>query len=163
MGRKRKPVELQRREGDPGKRGLPAPLRLGGALAHDPDLSPIARETWDELVTILVAAGVADAIDRPALEAMCLQWERGRVARQVLEREGYFTAGSTGQIQEHPALRIEARAHQLFLRFAEQYGLTAAARARIVAVAAGAVANLEGERDQVISLDPVDVVIEQAP
>src|SRR5205085_177510 len=68
-----------------------------------------------------------------ALQAMCVQWARAQMATKVIGRHGYFALGSTGQIVEHPALAIERHAHGLFLRFAEQYGLTAAARARIAA------------------------------
>jgi P27 family predicted phage terminase small subunit len=158
VGRKNKAIEQKRREGNPGKRALPEPLKLGGALEKPADLSPIASETWDELVELLAGAGVADAVDRPALVALCLQWERGVVARRVLEAEGYFVAGSMGQAVEHPALKIESRAHQMFLRFAEQYGLTAAARAKIAAVAAGAKSSLESEREAIVDLAASEVV-----
>jgi P27 family predicted phage terminase small subunit len=66
-----------------------------------------------------------------AVEAMCTQWARAQQAGRVIAEQGHATLGSTGQIVEHPALSTERNAHQLFLRFAEQYALTPVARTRL--------------------------------
>jgi P27 family predicted phage terminase small subunit len=154
-GRVPKPIEQKRREGNPGKRALPEPLVLaGGSLARPAELPPAAAQLWDELVAILERAGVVDGVDRPALQALCLQWQRAEDARAALDEFGMFSVGSTGQLVEHPAVAIEARAHTLLLRFAEQYGLTAAARARIAHAASAARANLEAEKNDVLDLTP---------
>lgn len=132
-GRKPKPTEVKALEGNPGKRPLPEPVRIGDPVAPDPpdDLPPEAVEFWNDTVRLLGEAGVIHSADRSALIALSVQWARAERARKVLAEEGYFALGSMGQIVEHPALAVERQAHSMFLRFAEHYGLTAVARARI--------------------------------
>jgi P27 family predicted phage terminase small subunit len=137
-GRKPKPLQQKVREGNPGKRKLPEPLELdSGPLSKPADLPAEASALWDDLVPLLEHAGVAERVDRAAFSALCVQWARAERARAVLAAEGLFALGSTGQLVEHPGLGIERNACALFLRFAEQYGLTPAARARISAARMG--------------------------
>jgi P27 family predicted phage terminase small subunit len=162
-GRKPKPPEQRAREGNAGNRPLPAPLELSGkvenarrALEELPppaDLPRAALELWNDVVPILGAAGVLNRVDRAALTALCIQWHRAEQARKALKAEGIFTTGSTGQIVEHPALGIERTAHQLFVRFAEQFGITPVARARIAAAAAVAGATMREELANEFDLD----------
>jgi phage terminase small subunit len=73
-GRKPKPVELAIREGNPGHKVLPEPLKFqAGPPTKPSDLPAAASEMWDEVVTVLVAAGVADKVDSAALTALCVQ------------------------------------------------------------------------------------------
>jgi P27 family predicted phage terminase small subunit len=132
-GRKRKPAQQKIREGNAGNRPTRELVIAPGTLAPPPDLPDEAVEMWGWLVSRLDAARILDQVDLPALVAMCVQWARGQQAQRVLDEEGMFELGSMGQLVEHPAISIERQAHTLFLRFAEQYGLTAAARARIAA------------------------------
>lgn len=132
-GRKPKPVEQRRREGNPGKRALPEPVSLSSAddLTPPPEWDKDALECWQTIVPTLREVGVLDGVDRMALEALCLQWSRARKAAKVIEAQGMFSKGSTGQLVEHPAVATERAAHQQFLRFAEQYALTPVARTRL--------------------------------
>jgi len=50
---------------------------------------------------------------------------------RAIAKEGMFTFGSRGQPREHPAVRIERDATVLYLRAAEQFGLTPVARTRL--------------------------------
>jgi P27 family predicted phage terminase small subunit len=95
------------------------------------DLPPEAIEFWTDTVVLLCKTGIVHKADRSALVALSVQWARAERARKVLFEEGYFALGSMGQIVEHPALSIERSAHSMFLRFAEQYGLTPIAREKI--------------------------------
>jgi P27 family predicted phage terminase small subunit len=95
------------------------------------DLPPEALEFWSDTVDLLCNTGIVHMADRSALIALSVQWARAERARKVLFEEGYFALGSMGQIVEHPALAIERSAHAMFLRFAEQYGLTPIAREKI--------------------------------
>jgi len=135
-GRKPKPIEQKLREGNPGNRKLPAPVRLPAVAPVKPDdLPPDAAALWDELAPVLAEAGVLNAIDAAAFTAMCLEWHTACLARRVLAQEGHFALGSTGQIVQHPALQMQKDAHAAFLRFAEHFGITPVARARIAAAA----------------------------
>jgi P27 family predicted phage terminase small subunit len=154
-GRKPKPLEQKRREGNPGKRKLGQPVKIrAGAPEKPKNLPPAGSALWDEIVAVLHTARVADAIDAPALTALCVQWARAEQARAALRKDGIFALGSTGQLTEHPALGIERAAHGMFLRFAEQYGLTAAARSRIALVGAAGAIEAEAERAAVLDLKP---------
>lgn len=107
---------------------------MGGAELDVPApkmLAEAGTELWQELVAQLGAAGVLHAVDRAALLALCLQWDRAMLAAEVLEEQGHFAKGSMGQLVEHPALKVEARAHALLLKFAAEYAATPVARARI--------------------------------
>jgi P27 family predicted phage terminase small subunit len=142
------------REGNAGKRRLPDRLVLpDDDLAKPEGLPAAAAELWDDLVPILREANVLNRIDRAALEAMCLQWARGRAARAILAEEGVLAVGSTGQLTEHPALQIERNAHALFLRFASDFGITPVARARIAAAVAVAGATMRGELSKSLDLE----------
>ena len=150
-GRKPTPVEEKRRIGNPGNRKLPEDvvLRDGGMQKPD-DLPEAASQMWDEIVPILEEARVLNRIDTSALTAMCIQWHRSVQARQALAEEGLFAFGSTGQIVEHPALQVERAAHAMFIRFAEQFGITPVARARIAAAVHGvAAATMEEELERI--------------
>ncbi len=105
----------------------------GNTQLPDPpdDLPHEAIEFWKDTVSLLGDAGVIHRADRSALIALSVQWARAERARKVLAEEGYFALGSMGQIVEHPALSVERQAHSMFLRFAEQYGLTPVAREKI--------------------------------
>lgn len=154
-GRKSKPVEQRKREGNPGKRKLAAPLKLRPGTPVKPTyLLPSAGKLWDELVSALAPSGLAGKVDASALTALCVQWARAEQAREVLDEYGLFGKGSTGQIIEHPALSIERNAHAMFLRFAEQYGLTAAARARIAGAVDPVAGAEEDELADVLTLVP---------
>ena len=134
-GRKPKPVEVRRREGNPSKEPLPDVVLVGGRPASVPeppeDFPEEARGAWVEVVPRLQEVGILDHVDRLALEAMCTQWARAKQAGQTIKREGLTSLGSHDQLVEHPAVATERAAHQLFLKFAEHYALTPIARTRL--------------------------------
>lgn len=136
-GRKPKSVEQRRLEGgDVSHRPLPEPLLIAGR----PDLQDLAepneglgvagREFWRATVLHVVKTGMVDLVDRPALEVLARTWDEYSKADAVVASEGFFTSGTSGQIREHPALKIRARARADFFKFAEQFGLTPMARTR---------------------------------
>ncbi|HWE82793.1 MAG TPA: phage terminase small subunit P27 family [Gaiellaceae bacterium] len=135
-GRKPKPVEQRIREGNPGNRPLPEPLQLDNRTPRKPaGLPPAAAELWDEIVPVLEQAKVLHSIDRAALQAMCIEWSRYLDANADVEEESPYALGSMGQVVEHPAVGTARTSAHMFLRFAEQFGLTPSARARISAMA----------------------------
>ena len=163
-GRKPKPVEQKLREGNPGQRRLPEPLRFGepGSLEPPALLPPEGRELWNEFVPLLAQQRIVDVVDRAALTVLCLQWARCCQAAAVLAEQGLFVLGSTGQPVEHPALAIERQADALLLRYCEQYGLTAAARARIAAGTRVARSDAEEELRSIICMEPIEIDVDQS-
>jgi P27 family predicted phage terminase small subunit len=153
-GRPRKPIQQAAREGNPGNRTLPDPIRLRGVPKKPPSLPPAAAALWDEIVPALELAGIVEFPDTAQLTALCIQWARAEEARVILARDGILGVGSMGQMAPHPALAIERAAHLVFLKFAQENGLTPAARARIAAALAGTREHLERELEDVIDLTP---------
>lgn len=136
-GRKPKPIEQREREGNPSKRKLPVAVRSSeprqSVRPRPANLPKDAEEIWDDLVIGLDSAGVLDQLDYGALTAMTIQWARATTAGRIIQQEGLVAMGSMSQLVEHPMLGTERAAHALFLRYAEQYGLTPVARARVAA------------------------------
>jgi P27 family predicted phage terminase small subunit len=136
-GRKPKPAEQRRLEGNPGKRPLPDTVIVAGRpdvaeMAEPPDYLPEdGKDFWSETVAWLIDLGIVDRIDRFALEQVATQYARIRQAQRVIKADGHFARGSTGQLVEHPALKIERSATDLFLKLAEHYALTPIARTRL--------------------------------
>lgn len=130
-----RPVELTRRLGNPGHRSnLPAESApLGDAIVSaepPPSLPPYGRALWDEVVPILARYSLRST-DLPAIEAMCQAYARMKQATDVINRQGLFSLGSTGQMVEHPAFKIEQQASRTFLTYAAQFGLTWVARSNL--------------------------------
>lgn len=130
-----RPVELTRRLGNPGHRSeLPvASAPIGDvveAATPSVELPPYARALWDEVVPVLARFSLRTT-DLPAIEAMCMAYARMMQARDVINRQGLFALGSTGQMVEHPAFKIEQQASRTFLAYAGQFGLTWVARSNL--------------------------------
>jgi P27 family predicted phage terminase small subunit len=137
QGRKPKPVEQRRREGNPGKRKAPEPVLVAGRpaveeLAEAPaHLPAYAKAFWDEAVARLAEVGIVDRVDMAALELMATQYARTREAGEVIAREGLVSQGYNGQPVAHPAVVVERLATAEFLRSAEHFALTPVARTRL--------------------------------
>jgi P27 family predicted phage terminase small subunit len=94
-------------------------------------LPDAAGDLWDEAVEMLIEAGAAQLIDGAAIQQMCIAYAHAEEARQIISAEGMISVGYRGQPVEHPAVRIFERSSALFLRYAEQFGLTTLARTRL--------------------------------
>lgn len=159
-GRPKKPIEQQEREGNPGKRHLPARVVVDDQAPLKPShLGAAGAQLWDDVVVALAAAGIVQRVDTAALTALCAQWDLAEKARQVLAVEGHYALGSTGQIVEHPAIAILNRAHGMFLKFATEFALTSAARARIAEAAGNAMASrAQARANEILDLDAPELV-----
>jgi P27 family predicted phage terminase small subunit len=130
-----KPIELKKKLGDPGKR-LPKDAksveldRISEVRPPD-DLLPEGRELWEEIMPVFERYGALNSTDLPAIKAMCTAWARGQRLARVLDEQGYFSQGSTGQMVEHPAAKMEREYMAVFLRYASEFGLTWIARSRL--------------------------------
>jgi P27 family predicted phage terminase small subunit len=130
-------VEERRLEGrDVSKRPQPQPMLVAGRPDHELDVPPQdlpvdGKEFWALTVRRLVDVGMLDLVDETALRMLATQYARWRQAGRVIAEVGHFARGSVGQIREHPAVKIEREAHGLYLKTAEQFGLTPMARTRL--------------------------------
>jgi P27 family predicted phage terminase small subunit len=136
-GRPPKPVEQKMREGNPGKRPLPEPVLVSGRpLPQELDEPPAhlpadARDFWRTSVARLVEVGIIDRVDVTVLEQLAVQYARMRAAQKVIAVDGLFAIGSTGQVVEHPAVRIERDATRLFMAISQEFAMTPVARTRL--------------------------------
>jgi P27 family predicted phage terminase small subunit len=130
-----KPPHLHTGNAHGPKDKLPQPVSIGGRpdrLPEPPDyLEEDGLHFWEVAVPALHELNVLDIVDRPALEMAATAYERFQQARRVIKAQGVLARGRNGEIVPHPAVRIEREAQATFLRFAEQFGLTASARARL--------------------------------
>ena len=137
-GRPPVPIEQRRREGgDVSHRPVPEPVLLGGRpddaeMAEPPDyLMREAKDYWRDVVGRLSEVGMLDRVDRPALELLATTYARWRRASRMVNREGVTSVGGNGQLILHPAARVERDSALLYLRTAEQFGLTLLSRTRL--------------------------------
>lgn len=134
-GRKRDPGRARRGTGNRPKPGelsvvpLPPQIIESEALRAPDDLPAGARPIWEQAVAELQTKGLTPA-DLEAIRLMCIQALRARQAAEMVERHGMIVEGARGPIT-NPALRIERDATHAYLRLAEQFGLTLAAKLRL--------------------------------
>src|SRR5882762_7935641 len=113
----------------------PNAFQIGGrGLPPVPEhLSESAQTAWNEISSSMRESNVLDVADASVLEGACVMWGRAREARLLIEQEGLTAIGARGGTVAHPALKIERDSWALFLRYAEQLGLSPSARARLTA------------------------------
>lgn len=118
-------------------RAVPPVITLAPKLdaTHIPeppdDIPEEGKQLWRDVVPFLAEVNVVQEIDLPAVKAMCVAYAQMERARRVLDEQGYFALGSTGQMTEHPAKRIHDTSSALWLRYAQEFGLTTMARTRL--------------------------------
>jgi P27 family predicted phage terminase small subunit len=137
-GRKPTPVEQRRLEGgrETSHRQVLEPLLVAGRPDHELDEPPAdlpadGKSFWISTVARLIDVGMLDLVDETALRMLATQYARWCQAGRVVALDGHFVRGSVGQLREHPAIKIEREAHGLYLKTAEQFGLTPMARTRL--------------------------------
>lgn len=99
------------------------------AVAADDDMSAL----WDQIVPELDAAGLVAQCDAPMIEVALRSFLLVRKAHeQVLADGGQVTVTDTnhGGVKKHPAETVFRAQADLFLRYAQQLGMTWMARAR---------------------------------
>lgn len=95
------------------------------------------RKVWKAVVPILVELNVITEIDGQVLARYCTNYVQWKRCRQHLEKYGYNyptkdKAGNVTSFQQFPEVAIMARADARLLKVEQEFGLTPAARARIV-------------------------------
>lgn len=118
-------------------------------VAGQPDvpehLSDAAREEWMRIVVELVALGLLTHLDRGALAAYCQAYGRWRAAELALARmaardavtEGLMIKTQSGNLIQNPLVGTANKAMADMVRYAAEFGLTPAARARVAGLGDG--------------------------
>lgn len=112
---------VNRRE--PIPRGLPPKCPAGVARE--------VRAVWDYTVAELAHMGTTFAADRDALICYCEAVVAHRKASTLLAKSEVLIKGIHGNPVRNPALQVQRDAAQTIRAFAQEFGLTPSARARI--------------------------------
>lgn len=132
-GRKPKPTELKRLQGNPGGRALnkhePKPaLEAPTAPSH---LDAGAKREWRRIVPLLVKLRLLSKIDRAALAIYCQAVSRMEMAQKKIAEEGEVTTAPSGYPVQSPYLAIYNKAAEQVVKIAAEFGLTPSSRSRI--------------------------------
>ena len=140
-GRKRTPTNLKIITGNPGKRALPKnePQPDSEMPAHPSHLDKYAREEWDRLCPSLHTLGLLYAVDRGAFACYCMAYSRWRTAEEELSKRvekggtlaGLIDVTGTGSVIQNPLVGIANKAMADMIRYAAEFGLSPASRARL--------------------------------
>lgn len=132
-GRRPKPTQLKRLQGNPGKRPLNKhePQPLGDRFNCPGWLSAEAKSEWRRIVPQLRVLGLATRIDHAALEAYCEQYARWREATMLLREIGLSYETSTGNLRERPEVGVANEALKNMRMLLTEFGMTPASRSRI--------------------------------
>ncbi len=141
-GRKPRPTHLRVIEGNPGKRRLntaePQPTAV--VLPEAPAwLNAVAKEEWARLSLELFRLRLLTTADTSTLAGYCQSYGRWVQAERAIARmaeKDQLTGGlmiktSNGNAIQNPLVGTANTAMRDMLRFAAEFGLTPAARARL--------------------------------
>ncbi len=133
-GRKPKPLEQRKREGNLGKRALPAPIRVA-PLTEAPEppdrLSEDAGEVWALVAESLVNVGMLQRQHLPILEAFAELVGLAREARRQLAESGGQVISTKQGVYVNPWLTAYQRNVKLALSLGEHLGASPVALARL--------------------------------
>ena len=82
------------------------------------NLSQESRKFWNEILKIYELQPHHAKI----LEAACRCWDRILEARLTVEKESPYFKDRFGQVKAHPALEIESKNKNLFMRLVRELG-----------------------------------------
>ena len=134
-GRKPKPTALKVLEGNPGHRPLNErePKPPVKALACPKDLSKEGKKEWRRLCRELEQEGVLTNWDMRIFEQYCDAYAKWKEATNFLNERGLFYITPSGYPQQFPQVAIAQKYSVLMHKYAQELGLTPAARSRLIA------------------------------
>ena len=137
-GRKPKPTEVKRLEGNPGGRALndaePLPPTTPAILDATPaelEGDPVAIAEWRYLEPTLRRIRQITDVDRAALVALCLQTSRYLEAHRKVKVSGLVVKTPRGYPMPNPYVAIENRALGACIKLWAELGLTPSSRSRV--------------------------------
>ena len=134
-GRKPTPTAIKILEGNPGKRELnknePKPVKKAPSCPKW--LETEAKKEWRRLAKKMEAMGILTEVDMAAFAGYCQSYARWKEAEERITDRGLVIRTPSGYPQQVPYISIAQQYLRLMNQFAEQFGLTPAARSRIIA------------------------------
>lgn len=134
MGRPPKPVEMKRRNGNPGKRPLPEPVLLLPGITEVPEapssLRKIGRDAWDRLWSV-GQPWLSIRTDWDIMVRLCEAHDERAMLRKEVKKVGRYSTGSQGQLVTHPAVEQLRTIENLITRWESLCGFTPSDRSRL--------------------------------
>jgi len=136
-GRKPKPTEVKRLEGNPGHRALndrEPELPTSDAFDEPPPellADAVAAAEWVRLAPMLRTARTVTDGDRGALLALCQQWSRYLDANKRVDLAGMVIKARSGYPMPNPYIAIANRCLNHCVKLWAELGLTPSSRARV--------------------------------
>ena len=139
------PLNLRILRGNPSKRRLPVnePQPQNPPTCPDPPphVTGVAADEWWETAPQLHRLGLLSRVDIPALSAYCYSYGQWRMAAESLAKmqandpvmNGQIIRTKYGDAVMNPLVSIVRKHAADMVRYAGEFGLTAAARSRIAA------------------------------
>jgi P27 family predicted phage terminase small subunit len=133
-GRRPKPTKQKKLEGNPGKRKFnpdePDPdSEIPTMPAH---LDATAKAEWKRITPQLLSLGLISEVDRGPIAAYCQAWSRWVDAEENIQRFGSVIKTPKGYPVQSPYLGIANHAMDQVRKFAIEFGMTPAARSRVI-------------------------------
>ena len=151
-GRKPTPTALKLLEGNPGKRKLndkePKPEKKAPSCPKW--LEPEAKKEWRRLAKKMELMGVLTEVDMAAFAGYCQAYARWKEAEEFITQHGTIVKTPSGYWQTVPQVSIAQTYLKVMNRLAEQFGLTPAARSRIVADSTVGSGGAKDEMDELL-------------
>ena len=171
-GRKPTPTAIKQAEGNPGRRPLSkVDLTTAPEAPQCPEwLSPGARQVWKHLIGELMKLRVIRPVDQTMLAMLCDSIAMLKTAHRRLDRERmelkkanknpddallYKTPG--GSVIQSPLIGIINREKLNIQRLATEFGMSAAARARLLADDGGLGSDPDDAYEELLSQDRTDL------
>jgi len=105
-----------------------------GAPRAPKGMSQLGLGCWRRMVPRLIEAQVLTELDREMLAAFCECWAAYWDLKAIVQKEGYTTMGSRGNLRPHPAVGAMKVQLDYVVRLGREFGLTPASRSRIEAL-----------------------------
>jgi P27 family predicted phage terminase small subunit len=142
-GRPPTPTYLRLLRGNPGKRPLnknePQPARPPDVPELPAYLTGHARQEWERVAPEVFRLGLLTTVDISAFGAYCWAYATWRTALEAVDRvaesdpvfKGLIVKARTGTPVENPLYLASRQPASDMLKFAAEFGMTPAARARL--------------------------------
>lgn len=134
---KRRPAGLKLIEGrspgrDSGGRPVQEPPAFRRLPPEPPEWLPEeARAEWERVVPELARLELLKPVDRSALVAYCLCWDRLVQAQREIEADGSVLATNSQGRVRHPAVAVIEAASKELRAWAGEFGLTPSAEGKV--------------------------------
>jgi P27 family predicted phage terminase small subunit len=141
------------------KRAAKRPVVLGQRVVNGDEIAPTMKlppegqAMWETVVPELMKFNAATTLDAYNLTMLCIYWADIVALREVIEQEGRYDFGSTGQARRSPVVKDFLEVAGRFEKLSAQYGLTLDSRTRL-ALADVTTRSIESDLNARLGVNP---------